>query len=209
VRDRGDGRSSGRGNHEGPAIEVGKISTNMGDEGRTSSNDKLLQPDGAPDPNQALFGNSPGILTVVAELPPIERVYQPAIGAEPPARGAFSMKGTPTVKAAVLNGVGEKVREAYQGKPLAQSHIPRQVVARINGGAGTLPGLAGGSEFTLSLDEQGNLAKRPEDLAWLAARAVVAKPARASFEDDENYTNGVEALLNELVPEHIRKQLVK
>jgi hypothetical protein len=67
---------------------------------------------------------------------------------------------TPEVSTAFLNGVNEKIREEYAHKQLSTLHIPRQVVAKVDGDM---------ANFVLSVDEQGN--GSATHAGWLEAYA--------------------------------------
>ncbi|MBL9015994.1 MAG: hypothetical protein JNL83_17535 [Myxococcales bacterium] len=139
----------------------------------------------APSPGAGAVGRSPGILTVIAELPDI----------------GDKLEGKPTVKAAMLNGVNEAIRDQYKGKPLAEMKIPRQVVARVNG---WMPG------FTINIDDAGaanfgSLSR--EEAVWLRERAVVGGMSR-KINEDLLRDVGLRLLLQELVPADIVEKLV-
>ncbi len=136
-----------------------------------------------PSPNAAIWGKTPGVLEVVAELPDIR---------DRRAR-------VPTVRAAMLNGVNDAIRDQYKGKPLAELKIPRQIVAKVN--SDFLP------SFTVSIDETG--AANPitsKDGQWLRARAIVGgSPIDASEERQQH--DGLRLLLSELIPAEIVEKL--
>ncbi len=135
-------------------------------------------PTRAPALADTIQGNVPGVLVVKASLPAIDPTH---------ARG-----DKPEVEYAVINGVNEELRAAYAGQPLSQSHIPRQIVAKV---AGDLPG------FTLNINEAGHV-QGIDERAWLMARgAHVQNEARG----ETSFMKGVEALLAELHPSHIDK----
>lgn len=181
----------------------GRVTTNMTNQ---ASRDReaarkggyLPYPKQAPDPKDSVLGHSPGVLTVVVDLPAIRRVYDVAYGGIPQYTAAFEMNGSPKVAAAMLGGVNDVVRAQYVDRPLASCLIPRQVVARVSGNA----------DFTLNLDEKGNPAHRPTDMKWLASRAVVANPERSKFDDDENHWQGMQLLLNDVRLAHIDDKLI-
>ncbi len=181
-----------------PWIDVGEVTTNMTnqstrDRDRSHPSGALTTPRQAPDWGDAAIGDSPGVLTLVVDLPAITRTYGTTYGGLPRPTAEFEMQGVPSVALAILNGVNDTVRKQYVGQSLAASRIPRQIVARVSGGA----------NFTLNLDEKGHVAQRPADIKWLASRAVIEKPERWTFDDEDNHVRGIQLLLKDLVPVEI------
>jgi hypothetical protein len=123
------------------------------------------------------------VLEVVAQLPEIED---------------HAMKGAPQVKLAYLNGVSDPIREAYQRQPLVGSHIPRQLVCKVEGDA---------PSFTINLDERGQPTegeiayKAYDQQQWLRQRATVGQPARDA--DVADPAEGLDLLMHELTPDEI------
>lgn len=147
----------------------------------TDPDEQTLKPP-EPSPSAAIWGKTPGVLEVIAELPDIRE----------------KVAGTPTVKAAMLNGVNDAIRDQYKGKSLEEMNIPRQVVARVKG---WMPG------FTVNIDEAGGASSLSREQAtWLRARAIAGGvPAGAG--EDRQEKEGLRLLLRELVPANIVEKL--
>lgn len=188
--------SEGSSGAKGVTTNMSNQSSRDGDAARRGG--YLSYPKGAPDPKEAVLGHSPGVLTVFVDLPAISRVYDVAYGGAPQYTAAFEMNGSPKVAAALLSGVNDVVRAQYVERTLAACPIPRQLVARVSGDP----------DFTINLDEKGKPAHRPSDMKWLAARAVVAKPGRSKYDDDDNHLKGMELLLNEVFLGEIDDKLI-
>jgi hypothetical protein len=130
------------------------------------------------------MGKAPGVLEVIATLPEI-------------ADG--KMNGKPRVEFALLNGVNNKIREQYEGVPLGEMRIPRQVVAKVDAAP----------DFTLNLDETGFYHYLdPKQRTWLSARAMAASSENASKDDLSRSNEGIRILLQELVPRSILKSVM-
>lgn len=163
---------------------------------RNQSDDANVFGSPAPDMGTAFMHGSrdQGVLYVTAELPEIKSDFN--FGMETDKR---HMNGKPEVKLAILNGVNDKIREQYRNQHLSQIHIPRQIVAKVEGAT---------PNFTVDLDETGQSFNHEkgitstlgqEPTAWLMDRARVADAATPSNE------NGLKLLLNDLVTEEIKK----
>lgn len=146
-------------------------------------------PDQAPDLQNAILRKShdAGVLYVSAQLPEIKEMpWRPDVK---------YMAGKPTVKLAVLNGVNDKIRDQYKGKALSELHIPRQIVAKVEGDT---------PDFILNLDENGEFYAYKQKVDWLRDRAMVTNPAAISKPTwPEN--DGIKLLLQELVVDEIKE----
>jgi hypothetical protein len=102
---------------------------------------------------------------------------------------------------AVLNDVNETIREQYAHQPLSQSHIPRQIVAKVDG---ALP------DFSVNLDENGVLGQplRHAQSAWLRARATAERGDHTNKDDYQKQKEGLSELLDGLVPLRILGRLL-
>ncbi len=166
-------------------VNVGPTTTNMSTQenrDRTNKSAPGFVPERAPELNPVR--GTPGVLEVLAELPRIDAADQ--------------MDEKPAVRYATLDGVNSAIREQYEGTPLADMKIPRQVVARV----------AGGSDFTLNLDEDGHANHLSQhQRRWVVSRAVVGHPENASKDEWGKFNAGLQLLLAELVPDSIRKSI--
>lgn len=152
-------------------------------------NPYLEVPKEAPDAAAALTGDQPGVLTVIARLPKItaDRV----------------MHGEPHVELALLNGVNDENRKAYEDKAFKDLHIPRQLVARVEGDM---------ANFTLNFDETGAVAQLPEESSaqaeWLVARGSLGRGMPDPRDSDfGRETQGLDALLSKLRVGEIKGKL--
>jgi len=186
-------------------LDTGPLSTNMATEQQRSKqregwhqsqhgNDDRLEtiPRAAPGPYM------PGVLSVFADLPEITDQ---------------EMKGTPTVRMAIL-GVNDAIRSQYEKVPLADMHIPRQINANVRGAP----------DFGINLDENGHYLQIPEPRRlWLKLRATATRAGSAPYEHDKEtqaakaHANesaveleheGLQLLLRELVPTTIDKSVI-
>lgn len=165
-------------------VNVGATTTNMSTQDRRDQINRSAPgfvPGDAPDLRDAMKGDAPGLMGVLASLPGISN---------------HVMRGKPSVEIAFLNGVNGTIRRQYAGVPLAVMNIPRQVVTKVDGAP----------DFTLNLDERGqsNLLS-PKQRTWLAARATVGHPENATKDEWERSREGMRLLLEELVPRSIEE----
>jgi hypothetical protein len=192
----------GAGETMAPWGDLGITTTNMSNEEQRTWDRKnrspLSAPKDAPALADAVTGDAPGVLEVIADLPSIEKVNELDYDNFPGTKTRFEMHGSPEVRVAFLNGVNETIRKQYQDARLGELKIPRQIVAKVSGAP----------DFTLNLDEQGKLAFKPRSIKWLAARAKVEKPERAKYGDEENHVSGIELLLNDLITKEITKKIL-
>ncbi len=165
-------------------MNVGPTTTNMSTQetrDKTNKSAPGFVPENAPELNP--MDGATGVLEVLVELPAI-------IGTE--------MEGRPEVRIAYLDGVNTALRSEYEGMALADMRIPRQITARV----------AGGANFTLNLDENGQANHLTESQRrWLVARSVVGHPENASKDEWGKYSAGLQLLLAELVPSSIKKTM--
>lgn len=170
------------------SVNVGPTRTNMSSEdqrARTNQGAPGFVPSDAPNLSDAVRGDAPGVLEVLAKLPAID---------------GDRMADKPTIEVALLNGVNGTIRKQYEGVPLGEMRIPRQVVAKVDGAP----------DFTLSLDETGSHNYLDtKQRTWLAARAVVGHPENASKDDWARSNEGIRLLLQELVPSSIKKSIMR
>jgi hypothetical protein len=165
---------------------VGPSTTNMATQDQRDRTNRAAPgywPERAPDLADAVHGDAPGVLTVVARLPAISN---------------HRMHGTPKVEMAFLNGVNETTRKHYAG-PLADSAIPRLIVAKVEGDQ---------PNFTVNVDEKGDMTPWLDrsHSTWLRARATVGHPERV--DDFTKLREGLALLLRELVPGTVDKKIL-
>ena len=148
---------------------------------RDRENDRLpgWVPSEAPSLERAVFGKSPGVLEVAVTLPAIND---------------GTVQGSIEATLAVLDGVNEEIRKQYEGNPLSQIHIPRQIVA------------SGAASFTLNLDERGtpcHILPRKQGL-WLETFGKLDNP---NLDDFAAYQTGIVKLLGALVLDKVSGEL--
>ena len=139
--------------------------------------------DNASDVLPAAYGLAPGVLTVVADLPNIDLERR-------------SMDGATRVRIAFLNGVNATIRDQYAGQPLSAMKIPRHVIAK-----------AGAFDFTINVDEAGNVGTLTGPQTWLQSRAFVGEARNINRSEDDRERAGVRLLLEELIPDEIKGKL--
>ena len=165
-------------------VNVGPTTTNMSTQetrDKTNKSAPGFVPENAPELNP--LRGATGVLEVLAELPAIN---------------GNEMEGKPEVRLAYLDGVNRELRSEYEGVALADIKIPRQITARV----------AGGANFTLNLDENGQANHLTEhQRRWFVSRAVVGHPENASKDEWGKYSAGLQLLLAELVPGSIKKTI--
>jgi hypothetical protein len=141
----------------------------------------VILEENAPELNLLPGHGAKGVLEVLADLPAIN---------------GNEMDGKPEVRLAYLGGINRELRSEYEGVALADMNIPRQITARV----------AGGVNFTLNLDENGQANHLTgQQRQWLVSRAVVGHPENASKDEWGKYSAGLQLLLAELVASSIKK----
>jgi hypothetical protein len=146
-------------------------------------------PADAPDFEDAIWGRTPGVLTVVAEVPGFD-------GAK--------VIGRPRVRIAYLNGVESKIRSQYQNQVLADSKIPRHIVAKVD----MVDRAMGAQPFTVSADESGKaMGLDAGGSAWLTKNYEAHNPG-SHPSPETKIQAGLFELLNQLYVSDIKKPII-
>lgn len=131
---------------------------------------------------RSFFGASEGVLCVRVDLPEI-RQYQ----------GVFvGLGGEVSVISAYLNGVNNKLRSQFVGKPLASCNVPRQLICE------------GAADFVVSVNEKGVMFGESNN-SWLANLAKVNRPQNHGRDAASLQRVGLDLLLQKVVPTRISK----
>lgn len=160
-------------------FNVGDTRTNMDNQEqrvRINKSAPGFVPETAPNLNDAIWGDAPGVLTIQARLPAVDAANR-------------RMLGKPVVEISLLNGVNSTIRRQYEGRPLSTATVPRQLIAKVDGSH---------PDFELNLDETGVATPLTHARgAWLRERASLEPGVTPTTK------TGLDLLLAELVPQKI------